>query len=118
MSEKNQNSLYVVVYLAGRGVSSFGGFILSIALNVYVLERTQSPAAVSLLWIIPTIASVLVGSWIGSVTDRASKRNVMMVMDVALAGLLAVLPLVRPVRDLQPIIKGPCPQRGWVGWAI
>lgn len=103
MSEKNQSSLHVVVYLAGRGVSSFGGFILLIALNVYVLERTHSPAAVSLLWIIPTIASVLVGSWIGSVTDRASKRTVMMVMDVARAGLLAVLPLVQPVWSIYAI---------------
>ncbi len=103
MSEKNRSSLHIVVYLAGRGVSSFGGFVLLIALNVYVLERTHSPAAISLLWIIPTIASVLVGSWVGSATDRASKRTVMMAMDIARAGLLAVLPLVQPVWSIYVI---------------
>ncbi|WP_128100040.1 MFS transporter [Paenibacillus sp. DCT19] len=63
--------------LGGVGISNLGDFIYIVAINLMVLNMTQSPAAVAGLWIISPIASVCTKFWSGSVIDRYDQRQLM-----------------------------------------
>ncbi|MFX4300941.1 MFS transporter [Alicyclobacillus tolerans] len=80
---------HITVYLAARGVSQIGDFILLIAVNIWVLNITHSPTAVSILWIIPALAQLMVSPWAGSITDRLNRRSVMIVTEFIRAALIA-----------------------------
>lgn len=86
---KNENMLHVGVYVGSRGVSRIGDFMLLVAINLWVLNKTHSPEAVSVLWIIPAVAQLVVTPWAGSITDRRDKRRVMIVVELIRAVLIA-----------------------------
>ncbi|WP_145407999.1 MFS transporter [Paenibacillus xylanexedens] len=79
--------------LGGVGISNLGDFIYIVAINLMVLNMTQSPAAVAGLWIISPIASVCTKFWSGSVIDRYDQRQLMIGADIIRALLVATLPL-------------------------
>ena len=79
--------------LGGVGISNLGDFIYIVAINLMVLNMTQSPAAVAGLWIISPIASVCTKFWSGSVIDRYDQRQLMIGADIVRALLVATLPL-------------------------
>ncbi|WP_127539158.1 MFS transporter [Paenibacillus illinoisensis] len=80
--------------LGGVGISNLGDFIYIVAINLMVLNMTQSPAAVAGLWIISPIASVCTKFWSGSLIDRYDQRQLMIGADVVRAVLVALLPLM------------------------
>lgn len=80
--------------LGGVGISNLGDFIYIVAINLMVLNLTQSPAAVAGLWIISPIASVCTKFWSGSLIDRYDQRQLMIGADVVRAVLVALLPLM------------------------
>ncbi|MGF9700263.1 MULTISPECIES: MFS transporter [Paenibacillus] len=80
--------------LGGVGISNLGDFIYIVAINLMVLNMTQSPAAVAGLWIISPIASVCTKFWSGSLIDRYDQRQMMIGADLVRAVLVAVLPLM------------------------
>jgi MFS family permease len=86
---KDRNLAHITVYLAARGISEIGDFALLIAVNIWVLNLTHSPTAVSILWIIPALAQLLVSTWAGSITDRMNRRTVMIVTEFVRAVLIA-----------------------------
>ncbi|QSO48550.1 hypothetical protein [Alicyclobacillus mengziensis] len=58
---KDKTLSHITVYLAARGISQIGDFMLLIAVNIWVLNMTHSPMAVSILWIIPACGQSMRG---------------------------------------------------------
>ncbi|TQR21571.1 MFS transporter [Psychrobacillus vulpis] len=85
---------YPSILLLGIGISNFGAWIYLIALNLIILDMTNSPLAVAGLYIVKPLATLFTNIWAGSVIDRINKRNLMVVLDLFRALLIAVLPLV------------------------
>lgn len=71
-----------LLLLAGVGISNLGAWVYFIALNLIVLEMTQSPFAVSVLYILLPLAALCANFWSGSVIDRTDTRRLMMWLDV------------------------------------
>ena len=80
--------------LSSVGISNLGAWVYFIALNLIVLERTNSAFAVSILYMLVPIAALLSSFWSGTVIDRVDKRNLMVLLDVSRAVLIAVLPWI------------------------
>ena len=78
--------------LTGIGIANFGGWVYLIALNLIVLDMTGSALAVAGLYIVKPAATLLTNFWAGSVIDRTNQRNLMIVLDVLRAVLIACLP--------------------------
>lgn len=70
-----------LLLLAGVGISNLGAWVYFIALNLIVLEMTQSPFAVSVLYILVPLAALCANVWSGSVIDRTDTRRLMMWLD-------------------------------------
>nr|WP_239589324.1 MFS transporter [Metabacillus crassostreae] len=85
---------YPSILLFGIGVSNVGEWIYFIALNLIVLEMTSSPLAVSGLYIIKPLATLLTNFWAGSIIDRFNKRNLMVFLDIFRAVFIALLPIM------------------------
>jgi len=83
--------------LGGIGVSHFGSWIYLIALNLLVLEMTNSAAAVAGLYTIGPIARLFTNLWAGSVIDRMNKRKLMIVSDVVRGALICLIPFMPSV---------------------
>ncbi|MFB9329425.1 MFS transporter [Paenibacillus aurantiacus] len=84
---------YPAILLFGIGIANISGWIYFIALNLIVLKATGSALAVSGLYVVRTLASLCTGAWSGSLIDRLNKRTLMITLDLARAGLIALLPL-------------------------
>lgn len=84
---------YPSILLLGIGVSNIGSWIYFIALNLIVLDMTKSPFAVSVLYILRPIATLLTNLWSGSLIDRWNKRNAMAALDVLRAVFITLMPL-------------------------
>ncbi|WP_413517206.1 hypothetical protein [Carnobacterium maltaromaticum] len=61
--------------LASSGISSIGEWIYFIALNLIVLNRGATPAAVGVLYILRPIATVLTTSIMSHFLDDLKKRK-------------------------------------------
>lgn len=70
-----------LLLLTGVGISNLGAWVYFIALNLIVLEMTQSPFAVSVLYILVPLAALCANVWSGSVIDRTDTRRLMMWLD-------------------------------------
>ncbi|WP_442603642.1 MFS transporter [Paenibacillus sp. KN14-4R] len=84
---------YASILLIGIGVSNIGAWIYLIALNLMVLNMTESVLAVAALYILRPLASIFTNLWSGSLIDRLNKRNLMVFLDISRAILIAMLPL-------------------------
>ena len=80
--------------LSGIGISSLGDWIYLIAINLLVLQMTESPLAVAGLYLIKPIAGMLTGLWAGSLIDRLDKRRLMIGLDIARALLIVTIPFM------------------------
>ncbi|WP_035665019.1 MFS transporter [Halalkalibacter akibai] len=76
------------------GISNVGAWVYLIALNLIILERTGSPLAVSILYILIPIATIVTNLWAGSLIDRLNKRNLMVILDLIRAASILLLPLI------------------------
>lgn len=84
---------YPTILLFSIGVSSVGSWIYFIALNLIVLDLTNSALAVTGLYIIRALSTVLTTSWAGSLIDRCNKKHLMIVLNCFQACLITLLPL-------------------------
>lgn len=85
---------YPALLLIGVGISNLGAWVYFIALNLIILDRTSSAFAVSLLYILVPVASLVTSLWSGSLIDRVDKRKLMMLLDFSRALLIALLPFI------------------------
>lgn len=83
---------YPSILLLGIGVSNIGEWIYFISLNLIVFDITESPLAVSGLYIIKPLATLCTSLWAGSLIDRINKRNLMVFLDLFRALFIAVIP--------------------------
>lgn len=77
-----------LLLLFGICVSNLGAWIYLIALNLIILDRTGSPFAVSVFYILIPIATLCTNFWSGSFIDRLNKRNLMIFLDFIRAFLI------------------------------
>ncbi|MCT4782261.1 MULTISPECIES: MFS transporter [Exiguobacterium] len=70
-----------LLLLTGVGISNLGAWVYFIALNLIVLEMTQSPFAVSVLYMLVPLAALCANFWSGSVIDRTDTRRLMILLD-------------------------------------
>ncbi|WP_036604252.1 MFS transporter [Paenibacillus assamensis] len=90
--------------LGGIGVSYFGNWIYLIALNILVLNMTNSAAAVAGLYMIGPIAKLFTNLWAGSVIDRMNKRKIMIAADVIRGVLIFLIPLMSSIWAVYAIV--------------
>lgn len=83
---------YPSILLFSIGISSVGSWIYFIALNLIVLNLTESAMAVSGLYIIRALSTLLTNSWSGSLIDRRNKKYLMIILSFFQACLIAILP--------------------------
>src|SRR5438034_9967222 len=76
-------------------VSDAGSFVTFIALAVYVNQLTGSPAAVGLALALRSVPWFTFGPFAGVLADRLDRRAVMIVSNLARAGLVALLPFTK-----------------------
>ena len=96
----NRLRLWTSILITGAGVSSIGDFIYLVAINVFVLDQTHSAAAVAGMWVASRVASLSVGPWAGSVTDRFSRRKQLILIEITRALLIGVLPFCREIAGI------------------
>lgn len=92
MKSKLLSWKYPCLLLFGIGTSNIGDWIYLIALNVTMLDMTNSPLAVSGLYMIKPLAALCTNIWSGSLIDRMNKRKLMIFLDWMRAGIIACLP--------------------------
>ncbi|MGV4966125.1 MFS transporter [Priestia aryabhattai] len=92
MKNKLLSWKYPFLLLFGIGTSNIGDWIYLIALNVRMLDMTNSPLAVSGLYMIKPLAALCTNIWSGSLIDRINKRKLMMFLDWMRAGIIACFP--------------------------
>ncbi len=95
---------YPSILLVGIGVSNIGEWIYFIALNLIVLDMTGSALAVSGLYIIKPLATLCTNFWAGSLIDRLSKRNLMVLLDIFRALFIALLPLYSTISTIYLVV--------------
>ena len=83
-----------LLLLLGIGISNLGAWIYLIAINLIVLDRTGSPLAVSVLYILIPVATLCTNFWSGSFIDRLNKRNLIIFLDLIRALFIFLLPFM------------------------
>ncbi|RFA32979.1 MFS transporter [Virgibacillus dokdonensis] len=91
---------YACILLFGIGISNIGEWVYFIALNLIVLDMTDSPLAVSVLYIIKPLATLFTSFWAGSFIDRLNKRSLMIFLDIIRALFIVLLPLLSSVPSI------------------
>ncbi|XRG79906.1 MFS transporter [Rossellomorea sp. GAMAL-10_SWC] len=97
-----KNKMYItwkkpLLLLFGIGVSNIGDWIYLIALNLIIFDMTKSVLAVSTLYVLKPLATILTNLWAGSLIDRFNKRNLMVFLDFLRGLLIFLLPSISSV---------------------
>ncbi|UQW97686.1 MFS transporter [Rummeliibacillus sp. G93] len=85
---------YPFILLGGIGISNVGAWVYLIALNLIILNKTGSPLAIALLYILHPIATICSNVWAGSLIDRVNTRRLMMGLDIFRAICIAFIPFL------------------------
>lgn len=85
---------FPALYLGAVGIANIGGWIYLLAINLMVLEMTGSALAVAGLYMIKPVANMLVGVWAGSLIDRISTKNLMIILDLIRAIFILTIPFM------------------------
>ncbi|QGG49708.1 MFS transporter [Lysinibacillus pakistanensis] len=95
---------YPVILLCSIGISSIGGWIYFIALNLIVLKLTESALAVSGLYIVRACSSLLTNFWSGSLIDRFNKKNLMIILNLFQSILIVLLPFFSSLVSIYALV--------------
>ncbi|MGD7043249.1 MFS transporter [Jeotgalibacillus proteolyticus] len=95
---------FPTMLLTAMGLSTVGDFVYLVAINLLVLEMTNSAAAVAGLWIAGPAAAIFTRFWAGSLIDRANKRRLMIWTDVIRGVLVAVIPFMPSVWGIYALL--------------
>ena len=88
------NWKYPLLLLGGIGISNIGGWVYLIALNLIILNETDSPFAVAILYILIPLATICSNFWSGSMIDRVNTRKLMISLDVFRGLCIALIPII------------------------
>ncbi|ABV63014.1 MFS transporter [Bacillus pumilus] len=78
--------------LGAIGIANIGEWIYMIALHLLIFQETGSVLAVTAVYMLRPVASLLTNSWSGSLIDRLNQRKVMISLDISRAILIACIP--------------------------
>ncbi|MGG2057555.1 MFS transporter [Lysinibacillus pakistanensis] len=95
---------YPVILLCSIGISSIGGWIYFIALNLIILKLTESALAVSGLYIVRACSSLLTNFWSGSLIDRFNKKNLMIILNLFQSILIVLLPFFSSLVSIYALV--------------
>jgi MFS family permease len=84
---------YPLILLLSIGISGVGSWVYFIALNLIVLNITESALAVTGLYIIRALSTLFTNIWAGSLIDRLNKKYLMIALNIFQTVLIALLPL-------------------------
>ncbi|MFP7735882.1 MFS transporter [Priestia aryabhattai] len=104
MKNKLLSWKYPFLLLFGIGTSNIGDWIYLIALNLMMLDMTNSPLAVSGLYMIKPLAALWTNIWSGSLIDRMNKRKLMMFLDWMRAGIIVCLPFFSSILVIYTLV--------------
>lgn len=104
MKNKLLSWKYPCLLLFGIGTSNIGDWIYLIALNVMMLDMTNSPLAVSGLYMIKPLAALCTNIWSGSLIDRMNKRKLMLFLDWMRAGIIVCLPFFSSILIIYALV--------------
>lgn len=93
-----ENKLFTkdfTLVVIGQIISLFGNAAIRFALPLYLLNQTGSSALYGTVMACTFIPSILLSPVGGMIADRVNKRNVMVVLDFATAGLLLVFMILQ-----------------------
>jgi len=77
----------------GQLISLFGDRMHQIALAFLVLNATNSPLAVGLVFLVATLPNLLLGPIAGTFVDRWDRKQVMVVSDLLRASIVLLVPI-------------------------
>lgn len=103
MKRIDEGQLSAVILVTASGISNVGDYVYLVALNLYVLNTTNSAFFVAAIWVIPLAAQLLISGWIGSVTDRLPLRSTLITVEISRAAMVFLLPLV-PIVWIYPLL--------------
>lgn len=79
MNKENKN---ILLYAAGRLVSSLGSIIYSFAIGLYVLDSTGSGMKFAMTLLISFLPSMFITPFAGVLADRFDKKKIVVNMDL------------------------------------
>ncbi|WP_036779739.1 MFS transporter [Pontibacillus chungwhensis] len=89
---KNDKQRFASVLLLGAlAISTIGDWIFLIALNLMILNKTGSPFAVTILYLLRPAAMIVTNIWAGSLVDRVDQRNAMIGLDLFRGALVLII---------------------------
>lgn len=80
-----------VAVVTARLTSNFGTFLSMMALNVYMLELTDSPTWMGLTLAVKVLSGIAATPFIGHAVDRMDRKRLMIVSDLTLAAAMLLL---------------------------
>ena len=83
---------YYFYLLIGFSVSNLGNWIYLIALNVFIWNLTNSPAAVAGLYIIGPFIRIICNFFAGSIIDRSQKKPIVIWTDIIRGIIVCLMP--------------------------
>ena len=104
MREKSLFNKNFTLVAIGRIVSAFGNQILRYALPLYLLIQTGSSALFGSIMAVSFIPMILLFPVGGIIADRLNKRNIMLVIDLCTALLIAIFCLLSERVEIVPLM--------------
>jgi MFS family permease len=86
---------------SGQIVSQTGDKFYAIALAVWIVEKTGSPALMAALLIASTVPGLIMGPFAGALVDRWNRKTVMIAADVLRAAVAAGVAILAALGILQ-----------------
>ncbi|WP_283152813.1 MFS transporter [Guptibacillus hwajinpoensis] len=94
MKKGKRNKKSQLILLASTGMANIGEWVYHIAINLIIFNQTGSALAVTGLYLLKPLATLLTNGWSGSIVDRVNKRKFMTSLLLFQAMILSILPLV------------------------
>jgi predicted MFS family arabinose efflux permease len=92
MNRGKRNKHSQLILLASTGMANIGEWVYHIAINLMIFNQTGSALAVTCLYLLKPLATLLTNGWSGSVVDRVNKRKFMILLLLFQAIFLSLLP--------------------------
>lgn len=77
-----------ILLLVSMWISNVGEWVYFIGLNMIVLRLTDSPFAVSVLYMITPVAAMMTNGWAGTIVDRIDSKKLLIALDIGRAVLI------------------------------
>ena len=92
-AEDGRRNLHFMAVVAARLTSHFGSFLSMMALNVYMLELTESAAWIGLAMAVKVLSGIAATPLIGYAVDRLDRKRLMIASDLVLSASMLSLVL-------------------------